>query len=68
LPIWVTIDFQRFVESGRFRKNPWPISLQSESKIVNAAPWVREDVDVRIAQRREISLGLIVDSSQGRVE
>ena len=68
LSIGIAVNFQCLIELGSFRKDARPVCFQTKPVIIDAAARVAEDLNVRIAQRCKISLGLIFKCPQRGVE
>jgi hypothetical protein len=68
LAIRVTINFQGLTEPGGLGENTWPVCFQAKSIIVDAATWMAENLNVRIAQGSKVSIGLVVNHPQGRMK
>ena len=59
LSIGIAIDLECLVEFSRLSKDAPPVCPEAEAKIVDASARMSEDLDVRIPQRSDVSLGLI---------
>lgn len=68
LTIRVAVDLDRFIQGSGFRENARPVGRKAEAKVVNATARVTEDVDRRITQRGEVTLGLIFRFAQCGME
>src|SRR5207237_1640278 len=59
LAIGIRIDLDCLVQVGGDGEDARPIRGQAEPEIVNAPPWMTENLDVGITQRLEIAFRLI---------
>ena len=60
----VDIDFDRFIKPSGFREHSAPIGFQSFAMIENSALRMAQNMDVFVAQGRDLAVSLILASSE----
>ena len=64
LPVRVGIDFDRFIKPSGFREHSAPIGFQSFAMIENSALRMAQNMDVFVAQGRDLAVSLILAPSE----